>query len=296
MANSELTLSVPVREDIKNPAFALKNLVSPDKAHTTQPLNSTFLSNLLLNTDTIQLMHTYIISDLHLTPERPHITKAFFEFLATQVPQAEKLYIIGDLFEFWIGDDAAELLGAGPVLDAMKAISQVTDCYFMPGNRDFLVRESFSERTGFSLLEDESIIDFYGTKTLLLHGDSLCTDDIAHQQFRQTMMTNKLFCDGFLALDVPARIEQAKQARMQSAQHKSEVSMGIMDVTESAVLAAFEQHDVQQMIHGHTHRQNIHHYQHNDKTATRYVLGDWGETNSVMRIDQSGINIDNKPI
>jgi len=241
-------------------------------------------------------MHTYIISDLHLTPERPHITQAFFDFLSNQAPKAEQLYIIGDLFEFWIGDDAAELLHATPALDAMKAISDITECFFMPGNRDFLVRQSFSERTGFKLLEDESIIDFYGTKTLLLHGDSLCTDDIAHQEFRQSMMTNTAFCDGFLALDVPQRIEQAKQARMQSAQHKSEVSMGIMDVTEAAVLDAFNTHGVKQMIHGHTHRQNTHHYKLADAEAVRYVLGDWGETNSVLRIDPNGVKITNQAI
>ena len=245
---------------------------------------------------TISSMHTYIISDLHLTPERPHITKAFFEFLHDQAPLAEQLYIIGDLFEFWIGDDAAEQLGAAPVLDAMKAISQVTDCFFMPGNRDFLVRQSFTDRTGFTILDDESIIDFYGVKTLLLHGDSLCTDDLAHQRFRQTMMTNRAFCDGFLALDVASRIEQAKQARMQSAQHKSEVSMGIMDVTEHSVLDAFAKHGVAQMIHGHTHRQNTHHYTVEGEDAIRYVLGDWGETNSVMRIDKSGIEITNQAI
>ncbi len=241
-------------------------------------------------------MHTYIISDLHLTPERPRITKAFFSFLRDQAPLADQLYIIGDLFEFWIGEDAAELLGAAPVLDAMKAISRVTDCFFMPGNRDFLVRESFTERTGFTVLDDESIIDFYGVKTLLLHGDSLCTDDVAHQHFRQTMMTNREFCDGFLALDVPSRIEQAKQARIQSAQHKSEVSMGIMDVTEQAVLDAFTKYGVSQMIHGHTHRQNTHHYNVEGNVANRYVLGDWAETNSVMRIDASGIEITNQAI
>ncbi|MFT6032080.1 MAG: UDP-2,3-diacylglucosamine hydrolase [Arenicella sp.] len=244
-------------------------------------------------------MHTYIISDLHLTPERPQISKAFFEFLANQAASCERLYILGDLFEFWIGDDAGNLLGADPILDAMKTISQSVDCYFIAGNRDFLVRETFTERTGFKILDDETIVDLYGTRTLLLHGDSLCTEDIAHQQFRTEMMTNNEFCDGFLQLSITDRIEQAKQARLQSNQHKSEISMGIMDVTETAVLASFAEHSVSQMIHGHTHRQNTHHYENasNDgQLASRYVLGDWHTTNSILRVDKNGIKISNSPI
>lgn len=241
-------------------------------------------------------MHTYIISDLHLTPERPQIIKAFFDFLANDAPTAERLYILGDLFEFWIGDDAGGFLGADPILDAMKAISQVVDCYFIAGNRDFLVRQTFSERTGFKILSDETVIDLYGTKTLLLHGDCLCTDDAAHQQFRSQMMTNEQFCDGFLQMNIADRIEQAKLARLQSNEHKSEISMGIMDVTEAAVLASFAKHKLSQMIHGHTHRQNTHQYSVDGDKATRYVLGDWHATSSIMRVDKDGINIVNKPI
>ena len=241
-------------------------------------------------------MHSYIISDLHLTPERPQITKAFFDFLSNDAQSAERLFILGDLFEFWIGDDAGGILGADSILDAMKSISERVDCYFMAGNRDFLVRETFTQRTGFKILEDETVVDLYGTKTLLLHGDSLCTDDIAHQQFRSQMMTNIDFCDSFLALSVPERVEQAKQARLQSDKHKSGLSMGIMDVSDAAVVSAFEQHAVQQMIHGHTHRQNTHHYEVANKRATRYVLGDWHTTNSIMRVDSTGIKITNSTI
>ncbi|MBL4672156.1 MAG: UDP-2,3-diacylglucosamine diphosphatase [Arenicella sp.] len=241
-------------------------------------------------------MHTYIISDLHLTPERPKTIKAFFDFLANDAPTAERLYILGDLFEFWIGDDAGGILGADPILDAMKTISQVVDCYFIAGNRDFLVRETFTDRTGFKILNDETVIDLYGTKTLLLHGDSLCTDDIAHQQFRSQMMTNDQFCNSFLQMNIGDRIEQAKQARQQSKQHKSAISMGIMDVTEAAVLASFAKHTVSQMIHGHTHRQNTHQYDVDGDKATRYVLDDWHVTSSIMRVDKDGINIFNAPI
>ncbi len=237
-------------------------------------------------------MHTLFVSDLHLTPERPNTIKAFFEFLSSEAQAADKLYILGDLFEYWIGDDAAQLIGAEPVLSAMKQASSKTDCYFIAGNRDFLVRESFSEHTGFSILNDETVIDLYGEPTLLLHGDSLCIDDIAHQQFRQTMMCNKAFCDDFLSLSIPERIEKAKAARMESQTHKQSVSMEIMDVTERAVIDAFTNSNVKRMIHGHTHRQNIHHY----GDLERIVLGDWGETSSVLKVSESESNLINRDI
>ncbi len=237
-------------------------------------------------------MHTYFISDLHLTPERPHTIAAFSSFMQQQATSAKELYILGDLFEYWIGDDAAELVGAAPLLQLMKQISQKTDCFFIAGNRDFLVRESFTELTGFKILPDETVVDLYGTPTLLLHGDSLCTDDTKHQEFRKTMMTNRPFCDQFLSLPIPQRIEQAKQARLQSGEHKSTISMGIMDVTPQAVNSAFIRHNVGQMIHGHTHRQNTHDHDGN----TRYVLGDWDKTSSIMTVDSTGVRIDNHPI
>ena len=216
-------------------------------------------------------MHTYLISDLHLAPERPDIAKAFSSFMTQQAPTAERLYILGDLFEYWIGDDAASLVGAEPILALMKSVSAQTECFFIAGNRDFLVRDEFEQLSGFTVLPDETVVDLYGVPTLLLHGDSLCTDDIKHQQFRAAMTTNREFCDQFLALPIPQRIEQAKQARMQSGEHKSQVSQGIMDVTTDAVDKAFVAHDVERMIHGHTHRQNT----HDHHGRTRYVLGDW---------------------
>lgn len=241
-------------------------------------------------------MHTYLLSDLHLTPERPQVSDSFVHFLTTQATTAERIYILGDLFEFWIGDDAAEFLGATPILNLMKHVSTHVECFFMAGNRDFLVRDTFTELTGFKVLNDETVVDLYGTPTLLLHGDSLCTDDHAHQAFRTQMMTNQAFCDGFLKLSIPERIETAKKARLQSNEHKAQISMGIMDVTEEAVLNAFKTHGVESMIHGHTHRQNTHQYTASGRNATRYVLGDWHKTNSIMRIDDSGVELTNKTI
>lgn len=238
-------------------------------------------------------MHTYLLSDLHLTPERPKVIAAFLNFLRSDAKKAERVYILGDLFEFWIGDDAAEKLGAGPLLKAMKELSESVDCYFIAGNRDFLVREQFTELTGFKILPDETVVDLYGTPTLLLHGDSLCTEDHAHQKFRAEVTTNKEFCDEILALTIEQRLEKAKQAREKSREHKSEISMGIMDVTTEGVLNAFEKYNVKQMIHGHTHRQNTHQY---DNDCTRYVLDDWHTTNSIMKVDGKGIKIRNQKV
>lgn len=244
------------------------------------------------------VMHSYLLSDLHLTRERPAVTDAFLSFLNGPAKRAEQVYILGDLFEFWIGDDAASMLGADPVLDEMAQLARQVDCYFIAGNRDFLVREAFTERSGFNILPDETVVDLYGTPTLLLHGDSLCTDDHAHQQFRQEMVTNAAFCDNFLSLPIEQRIEQAKAARMQSNEHKSALSMDIMDVSKSAVLAAFEEHNVTRMIHGHTHRQNVHHYPMagSDEAYSRYVLGDWHQNSSIMTASDAGLEIVNRAI
>jgi len=233
-------------------------------------------------------MTTYFISDLHLTPERPAVINGFFDFLKNTAPKADQLYILGDLFEYWIGDDAAELLNANSIIAALEQVSSVTDGYFMVGNRDFLVGNEFSNMTGFKLIDNETVIDLYGTPTLLLHGDTLCTDDVAHMQFLEQMVTNQVWRDEFLALPIPERIEQAKMARMASHEHKQQVSMEIMDVTESSVINAFERHSVLQMIHGHTHRQNIHKYDTVDGEAKRYVLGDWHKTGSLLTADDQG--------
>lgn len=237
-------------------------------------------------------MYSLLISDLHLSPEKPHIINAFFDFLQGQAPKSENLYILGDLFEYWIGDDAADITGVKPALDAMKWVSQHTNCYFIAGNRDFLVRDGFETASGFSILPDETVVNLHGVDTLLLHGDSLCTDDLKHQQFRNTMTTNKAFCDQFLSLPIDQRIASAKEARMQSGEHKSNLSEGIMDVATSAVEDTFEKYGVQRMIHGHTHRQNTHEYEQN----TRYVLGDWDKTNSIMTVSESEITISNASI
>jgi len=249
--------------------------------------------NIKLHSNMTRQPKTYFISDLHLTPDRPDVIIAFFDFLRYGLDDAEKLYILGDLFEYWIGDDAANLLGARLILERMHQVANKIPCFFIAGNRDFLVGEEFSSRSGFQIIEDKSLIDLYGTNTLLLHGDSLCTDDVAHQKFRREISTNKKWHDDILCLTIRERIKVATKARADSKQHKSQVSMKIMDVTEDAVITAFKQANVTQMIHGHTHRQDVHDYLIDDKACKRYVLGDWDQSASVMVASENGLQINN---
>ena len=242
-------------------------------------------------------MKTYLLSDLHLSLSRPDITAAFLHFLEHEAVSAERLFILGDLFEYWVGNDAALVLGDEPILDALAVVSQKVDCYFIAGNRDFLVRKGFAQRTGFTILADETVVDLYGTPTLLLHGDSLCTDDIAHMKFRKNVTTNKWVSAFFLLWPLRWRLKKAAQARKISKKnHATNYNMGIMDVNHHAVLKAFAQHQVTAMIHGHTHRQALHHYQDDHgQNLTRTVLGDWHTSSSLLLVtaqDQQLINQD----
>lgn len=238
-------------------------------------------------------MSTFFLSDLHLSPERPELANAFIGFLKSYASQADAIYLLGDLFEYWIGDDAAQVIGATPILDAMKQASEQTDCYFIAGNRDFLVGPEFEKVSGFKILKDETVIDLYGTPTLILHGDSMCTDDTAHMKFRDEIVNNEPVKQFLLSLSIDERIKQAMSAREQSHEHKASVSMQIMDVNSQSIEKAFVDHNVKQMIHGHTHRQNKH--THSNDCA-RYVLGDWGDTASILIANAQGLEIINQAI
>ena len=160
--------------------------------------------------------------------------------------------------------------------------------------------DKFTQITGFTILPDETVIDLYGIPTLLLHGDSLCTDDIAHQQFRQAMTTNIQWQTQFLSLPIEERIQQAKMARAQSQQNQQALlnmeTMDIMDTNESTVINTFKKHDVHSMIHGHTHRQQTHQHQTDGITMTRTVLGDWGAKDSVLKVNAQGMSMINQEI
>lgn len=219
-------------------------------------------------------MSTLFISDLHLEESRPDITGAFLNFLKNEAMGVERLYILGDFFEAWIGDDERTPLQE-QVATALREVSDSgTDTYLMHGNRDFLIGEDFCERVGATLLDDPTVIDLYGTPTLLMHGDSLCTDDVEYQKFR-TNMRNPKTVAMLLARPLKDRQLMARQLREISMAKNQGKAESIMDVNLEEVVIEFERHDVQLMIHGHTHRPAIHELEANGNPARRIVLGDW---------------------
>jgi len=239
-------------------------------------------------------MATAFISDLHLSAKAPEISQRFEQYLQNGLNNIDTLYILGDLFEYWIGDDAAQMLGMQLVLDGLKALSDNgIQGYFIAGNRDFLVGEHFSTHTGFEILPDESIVKIGNEKVLILHGDSLCTDDHLHQQFRQQMMCNPAFHQHAMSLSIQERIASAEKLRGMSAEHKSEISMEIMDVNQESVVKLFEDKGVTRMIHGHTHRPNIHQHETSLGDAERIVLGDWYTQSSFLIHDDKGFHLSN---
>jgi len=232
-------------------------------------------------------MTTLFISDLHLDENFPEITELFVHFMREQAPSAEAIYILGDLFEAWVGDDDNRD-GTQLFIDELKTLSDNgTPLYIMSGNRDFLFADGFAKRTGCQLLSDPTIINLYGTPTLLMHGDSLCTDDVQHQESR-IMLRSDDWKSRFLSQPLDARIQQAKEYRNMSRKHLKDAPDAIMDVNAAAVIEVMQQHDVLQLIHGHTHRPAVHSLNVNGQDAKRIVLGDWGKQGSVLHCNKVG--------
>lgn len=234
-------------------------------------------------------MTTLFISDLHLDPERPDITALFGRFIDSEARQADALYILGDLFEAWVGDDDPSEAGAFVASKLHALTTSGVPVHFIRGNRDFLVGDTYAQRCGMTLLDDPTVITLYGTPTLILHGDLLCTDDTAYQQFR-AQTRNPQWQAQFLAQSLPARLAFAEQARAASkARYGELVAKGmaetIGDVAPSTVQDWFARYGVTHMIHGHTHRPAIH---DEGNGNTRIVLGDWYEQGSVLRVDANG--------
>ncbi|WP_375176960.1 UDP-2,3-diacylglucosamine diphosphatase [Marinobacter mobilis] len=219
-------------------------------------------------------MTTLLISDLHLEEARPDITRAFLNFLEQKARGIDQLYILGDFFEAWIGDDEHTPL-QDEVASALKAVSASgTALFLMHGNRDFLIGEDFCERVGATLLDDPTVVDMYGTPTLLMHGDSLCTADVEYQKFRTTMR-NRQWQDMFLKRPLADRQTTARQLREISMAKNKGKEMAIMDVTPEEVVRVMEDQGVQRLIHGHTHRPAVHELEAGGQLAKRIVLGDW---------------------
>jgi len=235
--------------------------------------------------------HSLFISDLHLCASRPAITKAFIQFLKKTALNAEKLFILGDLFEYWAGDDDLLHADHADIIQAIKALGDAgTEVFFIHGNRDFLIGEQFSKATSIHLLPDPSEINLYGKRILISHGDELCTDDTRYQAFRAQVRSLAWQAE-FLSNPLTARKAQIEALRLQSEQEKSHKSLAIMDVNSDALSALLRQHEYPKLfIHGHTHRPNTHIIEIDGHQCQRVVLGDWYEQGSCLRLDEHGFS------
>ncbi|MDM3871111.1 UDP-2,3-diacylglucosamine diphosphatase [Porticoccus sp. W117] len=231
-------------------------------------------------------MTTLFISDLHLAPERPEITQAFYDFLNGEAREAKELYILGDLFEAWVGDDdPSEFLA--DIKRQLRSLSDSgTHIYFLHGNRDFMVGKRFAKATGCTLLPEHHVIDLYGERVLLLHGDTLCTDDLAYQKFRRKVR-NPLGTWLLGRLPLKKRLQIAADWRNKSMNANSNKSSNIMDVNGDEVERFFNQFGVKTMIHGHTHRPARHHHDGGE----RIVLGDWHHHGWVLTADENCLEL-----
>ncbi|WP_339721803.1 UDP-2,3-diacylglucosamine diphosphatase [uncultured Paraglaciecola sp.] len=233
---------------------------------------------------------TYFISDLHLSADREDINHCLFEFLHEKAVQADALYVLGDLFEVWIGDDDQNSFTLS-IAKAFHALSQSgVPVYFIHGNRDFLIREPFAKQAGFKILPEQVVIDLYGEATLIMHGDELCTKDIDYQRFRKKARS-WWWPRIMLSLPLATRRKLAIKGRAASQQKQSKLSADIMDVTPEEVLNTMQKFAVKRLIHGHTHRPAIHELVINSQAAQRIVLGDWYEQGSVLKVSKDHIEL-----
>ncbi len=237
-------------------------------------------------------MTTLFISDLHLDDSRADITAALLTLLSGEARRADALYILGDLFEAWIGDDDDSALSR-EVAQGLQALSASgVPLHFTHGNRDFLLGAGYAQRCGMHLLDETTVISLYGIPTLLLHGDTLCTADVGYLKFR-AQVRQASWQSEFLARSLDARRAFAANARAQSKVHTQAAAMDIMDVTGDAVAKAFRQHAVTRMIHGHTHRPAIHMpIDVGGRSCQRIVLGDWHRHGSVLHVDAAGAQLE----
>jgi len=239
-------------------------------------------------------MATLFISDLHLEADRPEIGEQFLDFLDEEAADAEALYILGDFFEYWVGDDDPDEYYASIKRSLRAFTDSGVPVYFMHGNRDFMIGEQFAAETGVTILPDPYPTEFYGKSVLLSHGDALCTDDTEYQQVR-AMTRNPEWQAMMLGKPLEERIAIAKQARLQSQERNKTLSESIMDVNPDAVRQIIAEYDVEILLHGHTHRPAIHGVDVDDRFAKRVVLGDWYDQGSVVRWDEDGLELSAMP-
>ena len=239
-------------------------------------------------------MTTLFISDLHLDSERPAGVRQFLEFVERDAMQAEALFILGDLFEVWIGDDDTHP-GHSPIIEALATLKRGgVACFFMQGNRDFLVGKRFAAATGCRLLDEHEVVEVEGTRVLLTHGDLLCTDDTPYLALRATVR-DPHWQRSFLAKPLAQRRTIADELRDRSQQAIAGKPPEIMDVNQRTVEDTMREHNVRVLLHGHTHRPGIHHFDLDGAQATRIVLGAWYEEGSVLRWGTDGYRLETLP-
>ncbi|MFQ6371485.1 UDP-2,3-diacylglucosamine diphosphatase [Shewanella sp. YIC-542] len=235
-------------------------------------------------------MHTLFIGDLHLSADRPDITQAFIRFLDNDLAHADALYILGDLFEVWVGDDLAEPFALA-LAAKLHDVSQKLPLYFVHGNRDFLLGQHYARKAGMQLLPELSCINLYGRKTLILHGDTLCTLDADYQKFRRFRNRPVIqWC--YRHLPRRLRLKIAAKLRHNSQQQNQQKSQQIMDVTPDEVCTLLAEQHASLMIHGHTHRPAIHQLANGQQRA---VVGDWYEQGSVLQVSADAMTLHQLP-
>jgi UDP-2,3-diacylglucosamine hydrolase len=236
------------------------------------------------------------ISDLHLTGERPEANDQFFRFMNEEAAGAHALCVLGDLFEYWTGDDELDAPDGDPLArEAVRALRALSDSgvavHFMHGNRDLLIGRTFAAAAGISLLEDPTVLSVAGVPTLLMHGDTLCTDDHDYQAWRRTARSPEWQRE-FLAAPLAERRKRILQMREKSREVVSAKPAQIMDVNAGAVRDAFRAHRVRRLIHGHTHRSAFHKVEVNGARCERWVLPDWyGDGGGYLTVDEMGARL-----
>ena len=235
-------------------------------------------------------MTTLFIADLHLSEQRPEITKIFLHFLQNKARHCRALYILGDLFEAWLGDDCI-LPAYQPILQAIQELTKNNVAvYFIHGNRDFLIGQHFCDLTGCTLLDESTVINIDNKEYLIMHGDTLCTDDVKYQQFR-SMVRDPQWQQQLLEKTPAERIALAKQFREMSETETAGKTNEIMDVNQTEVEKVMQATSINTLIHVHTHRPNIHEFTLGGKPAQRIVLGDWYQHGSVLSLDNGHFEI-----
>lgn len=239
----------------------------------------------------ILMPHSLFISDLHLSSDQPRSMAEFLRFVTELASEAEALYILGDLFDSWAGDDDLHDPFHARIISALRKLAEHgTRVYLMHGNRDLLMGDALAQACHATLLDDPALLDLYGTPTLITHGDTLCTDDVEYQKFR-AQVHHADFQKDFLAQPLAARKAYIEQLRQHSTAAKQNKDSAIMDVNNEAVAVLLREYHYPRLIHGHTHRPDRHEHAVDEHTCERWVLGDWDQQGSALRVDALGCNV-----